>query len=39
MLGTAMLPTASARAQVNSGGKTAYEFVVKDIVCQRNDGK
>jgi acetyl esterase len=39
MLGTAVLPMASARAQGNSGGKPAYEFVVKDIVYQRGGGK
>jgi acetyl esterase len=39
MLGGAMLPTASASAEENSGGKATYEFVVKDIVYQRNGGK
>ena len=39
MLGASMLPTASARAQGSSGGKAAYEFLVKDIVYQRNGGK
>jgi acetyl esterase len=35
MLGAAMLPKTSARAQ----GKSAYEFMVKDIVYQKNGGK
>jgi acetyl esterase len=39
MLGGAMLPAAAARAQGSSGGKPAYEFVVKDIVYQTNGGK
>jgi acetyl esterase/lipase len=39
MLGGAMLPTASAQAQGNSGGNAAYEFMVKDIVYQRNGGR
>jgi acetyl esterase/lipase len=39
MFGAATLPTASARAQGNSGGGSAYEFMVKDIVYQRNGGK
>jgi acetyl esterase/lipase len=39
MLGGAIIPMAAARAQVNSGGKTAYEFMVRDIVYQRSGGK
>jgi len=39
MLGAAMLPTALARAQGNLGGSSAHEFMVKDIVYQRNGGK
>src|SRR5580658_9821374 len=39
MFGAATLPTASARAQGNSGGGSAYEFMVKDIVYQRSGGK
>jgi acetyl esterase len=39
MLGGAMFPAASAQAQGNSGGNAAYEFMVKDIVYQRDGGK
>jgi acetyl esterase len=38
MLGGAMLPTVSARAQGNSGGNAAYEFMVRDLVYQRSGG-
>ena len=39
MLGGAILPTAAAQAQGNSGGNAAYEFMVKDIVYQNRGGK
>jgi acetyl esterase len=39
-LGLAMLPKAGlAQAQKEPDGKAAYEFMVKDIVYQRNGGK
>src|SRR5271170_589430 len=38
-LGGAMLPAASALAQNGPAGKSAYEFMVKDIVYQRGSGK
>jgi acetyl esterase/lipase len=38
ILGGAMLPTVSARAQGKTGGN-AYEFMVKDIVYQRDGNK
>jgi acetyl esterase len=39
ILGGAVLPSASAQAQANSGGKTAYEFMVKDLVYSHSGGK
>jgi len=39
MIGAAMLPTVLARAQGNSGGSSAHEFMVRDIVYQRNGDK
>ena len=39
MFGGWMLQAAAARAQGLSSGSAAYEFMVKDIVHQRNGGK
>ena len=39
MLGGWLLQAASARAQGLSGGNAAYEFMVKDVVYQKNGGK